>query len=143
MQQIYLINLITSQLAPRGCLQYHTATSGVIRSFNYSPSPNPLPNAIGVEGTRQISGLNYGICMRVADSMCTITYSSLSSDVYSFTMTGDVGAVDPILLGTGTLQSQQCATDFVVIPNPTQTTTALISDRFCGLGINPTTSKYS
>lgn len=136
-------NLLCSiELAPRGCLQYHRAPSGVIRSFNYNPSPNSLPNSIGVDGTRQIASMNYGICIRAADDMCTITYSTLSSDVYSFTLTGDVGAVDPILLGTGTIQSQTCTTDFIVIPNPTQAGQTLVSDRFCGLGLNPTTSEF-
>lgn len=75
--------------------------------------------------------------------MCTITYSTLTSDVYSFTISGDVGAVDPILLGTGTIQSQTCTTDFIIIPNPTQTGQTLVSDRFCGLGLNPTTSELT
>lgn len=57
-------------------------------------------------------------------------------------MTGDVGAVDPALLGTGTLQEQLCTTDYVIIPNPRQNNVLLTSgsDRFCGLGLNPTTS---
>lgn len=92
-----------------------------------------------MEGTRQIANLNYGICIRQADDTCTITYTQ--TDSFAFTITGDVGAVDPTLLGTGTLQDQQCTTDFVVIPNPVQAGQTLGSDRFCGLGINPTTSK--
>lgn len=94
-----------------------------------------------MEGTRQINGLAYGICIRVADSRCSITYTRLVSDTFSFTVTGDVGAVDPVLLGTGALQDQSCTTDYVIIPNPSQVNTALVSDRFCGLGINPTTSE--
>lgn len=128
--------------APSGCLQYHLNSEGVVRSFNYSPSPNPRPNSIGVEGSRQIASLAYGICIK-ALSTCSITYSVLSSDVYSFTLTGDVGAVDPTLLSTSTLQEQTCTTDFVIIPNPSQGGALLTSgsDRFCGLGIAPTTSK--
>lgn len=128
--------------APSGCLQYHYESSGIVRSFNYSPSPNSLPNTIGVDGSRQIASLAYGICIRVISS-CSITYSVLSSDVYSFTLTGDVGAVDPSLLGTGTLQEQLCTTDYVIIPNPSQGGTTLTSgsDRFCGLGLTATTSK--
>lgn len=116
----------------------------MIRSFNYSPSPNALQNSIGVDGTRQIANLNYGICIQ-AGAACSITYSVLSSDIYSFTLTGDVGAVDPALLSTGTLQEQQCTTDFVIIPNPSQGGVLLTtgSDRFCGLGLNPTTSEQS
>ncbi|XP_031632739.1 uncharacterized protein LOC116346692 [Contarinia nasturtii] len=135
------INCDSAMRAPSGCLQYHYASSGIVRSFNYSPSPNSLPNTIGVEGSRQIANLAYGICIQAVSS-CSITYSILSSDVYSFTMTGDVGAVDPSLLGTGTLQEQLCTTDYLIIPNPSQGGTTLTSgsDRFCGLGLTATTS---
>lgn len=128
--------------APSGCLQYHMGSSGVVRSFNYSPSPNSLPNTIGVDGSRQIANLNYGICIK-ADSSCSITYSVLSSDVYSFTVTGDIGAVDMALLSTSTLQEQSCTTDYVIIPNPSQDGNLLTSgsDRFCGMGLAATTSK--
>lgn len=129
--------------APSGCLQYHRSSSGVIRSFNYDPSPNAMVNSIGVEGSRQIANLRYGICIAAASGSCSITYSPLSSDPYAFTMTGDVGAVDVALLGTATLQQQTCTTDFVIIGNPSQNGTQLTSgsDRFCGLGLTATTSK--
>lgn len=134
-------NCDSANRAPSGCLQYHFASSGVVRSFNYNPSPNARLNSIGVEGTRQIASLSYGICVAAIDS-CSITYSVLSSDAYSFTLTGDVGAVDPALLGTGTLQEQFCTTDYVIIPNPSQGNALLTtgSDRFCGLGLSETTS---
>lgn len=130
--------------APSGCLQYHLTESGVVRSLNYSPSPNSQTNTIGVEGSRQMANLAYGICFKVISS-CSITYTVLASDVYSFTLTGDVGAVDPTLLSTSTLQEQTCTTDYVIIPNPSQNGMALNSgsDRFCGLGLAATTSKHS
>lgn len=129
--------------APSGCLQYHLTEAGVVRSFNYSPSPNSQPNTIGVEGSRQMANLAYGICFKVISS-CSITYSVLSSDIYSFTLTGDVGAVDPALLSTITLQEQTCTTDYVIIPNPSQDGMVLNSgsDRFCGLGLAATMSKH-
>lgn len=91
-----------------------------------------------------MASLAYGICFKVISS-CSITYSVLTSDVYSFTMTGDVGAVDPAILSTITLQEQTCTTDYVIIPNPSQNGVALNSgsDRFCGLGLGATTSKHS
>lgn len=132
---------IYSIIAPSGCLQYHLTESGVVRSFNYSPSPNSQANSIGVEGSRQVSNLAYGICFKMISS-CSITYSVLSSDVYSFTLTGDVGAVDPAILSTSTLQEQTCTTDYIIIPNPSQNGMVLSSgsDRFCGLGLAATTS---
>lgn len=59
-------------------------------------------------------------------------------------MSGDVGAIDPTLLGSATLQQQTCTTDYVIIPDPSQTGTPLTSgiDRFCGLGLSPTTSNF-
>lgn len=56
-----------------------------------------------------------------------------------------MAAVDPTLLGTATLQDQACTTDYVIIDNPSQTGTPLTTgiDRFCGLGLRPTTSKIS
>lgn len=58
-------------------------------------------------------------------------------------MTGDVSAVDSTLLGTSTLQNQICTTDYVIIADPSQTGTTngtIGNDRFCGLGLRPTTS---
>lgn len=130
--------------APSGCLQYHLDSSGVIRSFNYDASSNSQLNLVGVEGTRQLAKLRYGICIR-SKSTCSITYSTIASDSFSFTMSGDVGAVDGTLLGTGILQQQMCTTDFLIIPNPSQSENSLIPgfDRFCGLGLSPTTSEHS
>lgn len=100
-------------------------------------------NSIGVEGSRQIANLNYGICIAAASGSCSITYSPLSSDPYAFTMTGDVGGVEAALLGSATLQQQTCTTDYVIIGDPSQNGTLLASgsDRFCGLGLSATTSK--
>lgn len=100
-------------------------------------------NTASVEGSRQIANLNYGICVQPVSGSCSITYSRVSSDPYSFTITGDVGAVESSLLGTSLLQDQNCTTDYVIISNPSQTGTPLASgiDRFCGLGLTPTTSK--
>lgn len=127
-------------LAPSGCLQYYMEDSGTVQSFNYGSAPNSLPNSIGVAGTRQIANQRYGICVRMGANRCSITWSQVGSDLYSFTLTNDVDAVDPSLLATEAVQSQLCSTDFIIIPNPTQNGNTLSSDRFCGLGLLPTTS---
>ncbi|CAO1389576.1 unnamed protein product [Diamesa hyperborea] len=131
--------------APSGCLQYYLEPSGSVKGFNYSPSSNGNPNSIGVQGGRQIASANYGACIKMAPGQCTITWAIPTSDRFAFTVTGDVGVVDPTLLGTSALQSQACTTDYVVIPAPTQLNAngiaaPLGSDRFCGLGIADTTS---
>lgn len=64
-----------------------------------------------------------------------------SNDIYAFTVTGDVGAIDPAILGTAAVQEQACTTDFVTIPIAQQNgVLAPGGDRFCGLGIDVTTS---
>lgn len=135
------INCVSDNRAPAGCLQYYRGLSGVVSSLNYGSTANSQVNTVGVEGSRQLANTNYGICVRKAANQCSITWSQVSSDPYSFTVTGDVGAVDPALLGTSSLQQQTCSTDFVIIPDPVQGGVALTSDRFCGLGLASTTSK--
>lgn len=126
--------------APSGCLQYYFEPQGTVQSFNYVSSGNSLLNSIGVQGTRQIANHQYGICIRMGANQCSITWSQVSSDLFAFTMTNDVGAIDPTLLGTIDVLSQDCTTDFVIIPNPNQGNGPMPSDRFCGLGLVSTTS---
>lgn len=121
-------------------MQYHLASSGTVRSFNFGTGANNNLNSIGVEGSRQLANTNYGICVKPDSGMCSITWSPASGDPYAFTVTDDVGSVDPSLLGTTTVQSQTCTTDYVIIPRPNQNGVDLPSDRFCGLGIGTTTS---
>lgn len=102
-----------------------------------------MTNAVGLEGSRQLANQQYGVCVRRWPGQCSITWSQLASDPNSFSLTGDVGAVDPTLLGTVALQQQDCTTDYIVIPNPAQAGAPLPSDRFCGLGLAATTSKQA
>ncbi|XP_022218497.1 uncharacterized protein LOC111071456 [Drosophila obscura] len=138
--QIRMLGCKSDSLAPAGCLQYYTPTSGTFSSFNYVSAASSALNSIGVQGTRQLANTKYGICIRKASGICSITYSQVSSDTYSFTLTNDVGAVDPTLLATSSVQSQDCTTDYIVIPAPTQSGASLASDRFCGLGLVSTTT---
>lgn len=43
-------------------------------------------------------------------------------------------------MGTPAVQSQDCTADFIVLPNALQKGLTMPSDRFCGLGIDSTTS---
>ncbi|XP_055376739.1 uncharacterized protein LOC129608957 [Condylostylus longicornis] len=138
--QVSQISCNSPNLAPSGCLQYYFDTSGTVQSFNYGSAASSALNSIGLPGTRQIANQQYGICIRMGSNQCSITWSQLSSDPYSFTVTGDVGALDPTLIGTSAVQSQDCTTDYVIIPYPTQNNARLPSDRFCGLGLGDTTS---
>lgn len=55
-------------------------------------------------------------------------------------MTGDVGAIDPAILGTDAVQETNCLTDYVSIPAAQQNGVPAAGDRFCGLGLADTTS---
>ncbi|CAH2035196.1 unnamed protein product, partial [Iphiclides podalirius] len=128
-------------IAPNGCLQYYTGTSGTINSFNYGSTANTALSSSLVTGTRQIVNLDYGICIRMEAGYCGIQYSQTSNDVYSFTVSGDVEGADNTVLGTtvGAVNGAACTTDFVVIPNPTVVSTGVSAgtDRFCGIGFVP------
>lgn len=126
--------------APSGCLQYYLDESGTVMSFNYASSASSLPNSIGVDGTRQLSNQQYGICIRMGANRCGIKWSQIGSDMYSFTITDDVNTVDPALIGTQAVQMTNCTTDYIIIPNPIQGGISVGSDRFCGLGLADTTS---
>ncbi|CAG4942041.1 unnamed protein product [Colias eurytheme] len=125
-------------LAPNGCLQYYTGTTGTISSFNYGSAANSVLSASLVTGTRQLANLNYGICIRMEAGYCGIQYSQAAGDQFSFTVTGDVEGADGTVLGTtvGSINGAACTTDFVIIPNPivVATNVAVGADRFCGLG---------
>lgn len=45
-------------IAPTGCLQFYNELSGTVRSLNYGTSSV-------LSGTRQLAGLNYGICVNM------------------------------------------------------------------------------
>jgi hypothetical protein len=51
----------------------------------------------------------------------------------------------PYVAGTAAVAESGavCTTDFIVIPNPSQNSVSLNTDRFCGNALVPTTSKCS
>ncbi|XP_048488813.1 uncharacterized protein LOC105380153 [Plutella xylostella] len=131
-------------IAPNGCLQYYTGTSGTITSFNYGTAANQALSTSLVTGTRQMVNLNYGICIRMEAGYCSIQYAQAAGDPYSFTVTGDVEGADATVLGTalGAANNGACTTDFVVIPDPVVAATQVPvgTDRFCGIGFVPVVS---
>ena len=54
-----------------GCLQYFTAETGDLRSFNFRPDVNANndPN--------HLANLNYAICIRVANGYCGVKYTQV------------------------------------------------------------------
>lgn len=58
---------------PENCLQYHIATAGSFRSFNY---PSNFPTTT----TTHLSNQDYGICFRRDADMCYICYGHFLQD---------------------------------------------------------------
>ena len=89
--------------APSGCLQYYTSASGQFKSFNYRTEP------AADDGPNHLANLNYAICFRIEKGFCGIKYSQVSSDLFSFTLSGDastITALGIIILKISTLQPQ-------------------------------------
>ncbi|CAG9863007.1 unnamed protein product [Phyllotreta striolata] len=125
-------------LAPAGCLQYYTAPSATVSSFNYGMDLNGNINNFGngtmVAGTRQLANTNYGICVNMLPGFCSITWAQ-SADPTSFTITQDTAADATVSgLPSNPLVGGNCTTDYVVIPNPyyPNRTAVMGTDRFCG-----------
>ncbi|XP_058792284.1 uncharacterized protein LOC131664866 isoform X2 [Phymastichus coffea] len=117
--------------APSGCLQYYTATSGIVMSFNYGTINNARPNATIPIGTREMADLNYGACVRLASGYCSLKWSLIEENSFSISGNGTSG--------TATFGSN-CITDYIIIPNAAEVNTSistLTADRFCGSAFTP------
>ncbi|XP_060535593.1 uncharacterized protein LOC132707687 [Cylas formicarius] len=127
--KVALINCNCPWKAPTGCLQYYTATSGTVRSFNYGST--------GItNGTRQLANLNYGVCIQMQPGYCSIQWSQ-TSDIYSFTVSNDTftAVVDGTIGAASSQTGTNCTTDFVIVPAPIFPNGTLFNtDRFCGNG---------
>ncbi len=145
----------TTCIAPVGCLQYFTAVSGEISSFNYK-------STVVDTNSNLLSNLNYAICIRVANGYCGIRYrsclmmiltkilsaddclllrsrySQVTSDPNSFTISEDVRGSPPVPIDVK-LGYDQCTTDYLLIPGGSAdgTLNAFSRDRFCGLALGP------
>lgn len=134
--QVTQIPCTSRYRAPAGCLQYYTETSGTVSSFNFKQDAPTL-----TDGTREIADLDYGVCVQMADGYCGIIWErNTTGDNYGFSVSSDVGALAPPLIGDPAASSigSDCTTDYVVIPGgvytDTTTSTEVQNDRFCGAG---------
>ena len=106
--------------APSGCLQYYTSASGQFKSFNYRTEP------AADDGPNHLANLNYAICFRIENGFCGIKYSQVSSDLFSFTLSGDASTITALgimILKISTLQPQYNKprnSEFLDIVNKTQ-----------------------
>lgn len=76
---LQMIGCDSTARAPFGCLQYYQDTSATISSFNYMSTASGVSNSIGVQGSRQIANMAYGVCVRAAPGQCSITWAVVSN----------------------------------------------------------------
>lgn len=121
---------------------YYTDLSGTVRSLNYGTTASSYILANGQPGTRQLINTNYGICVSMVPGYCGIQWAQ-SSDIYSFTVSADTtSAVGLGIIATpqSYLSGTDCATDFIVVPDPYINGAPANTDRFCGNGLPTLTS---
>ena len=127
--KIHQYECASPTLAPSGCLQYYTEASGSFRSFNYQA------NAVSI-GPSHLSNLNYAICFRIENGYCGIKYSQVTSEVRSFTLSGDASTINSLQDALVDYSDANCQKDYVVIPGGSQTgleqDRQWSRDRFCG-----------
>ena len=87
--KIYQYECSSPNLAPSGCLQYFTAASGQFQSFNYRPNIRETQG----DGPSHLANLNYAVCFRIENGFCGIKYGQVTSDTFSFTISGDARSV--------------------------------------------------
>ncbi|XP_012527153.1 uncharacterized protein LOC105831515 isoform X2 [Monomorium pharaonis] len=123
--------------APNGCLQYYKTVSGTVMSFNFGTTENARAPQIG---TRQMVNHRYGVCIRMALGYCSIEWSQINR--FSFSVSGDTGSFDPDIIGTDLVAESgaSCINDFVIIPDPSENSAFVNTDRFCGNGFITKTS---
>jgi hypothetical protein len=99
--------------APMGCLQYFTASTGTIESFNFG---------------EYLNNLDYAICVERQPSTCRVIYSA--SD---FLWSIDSALTDKTRSGVG---DNDCLADYLMIPAASQTGDGQTFDRYCGGKLN-------
>ncbi|XP_058822003.1 uncharacterized protein LOC131683758 [Topomyia yanbarensis] len=114
-------------LAPTGCLQYHTAVTGVIKSFNFNM------------GGPYIGDMHYAICFR---RLRTNTALKLYADVFDLASNDDVGIDDSCFSRIETIGRSE---DYLYIPDgramPNGNT--IRATRFCGQSIHQKSAETS
>lgn len=126
----------SSMAGPSGCLQYFTASSGAIKSFNFPTSTSTAINAAATHLANQ----KYTICIRKASGMCKICYNPLDEIATSTgAMTIDQGTFGLSKSGNAASKSAVdtgCTDDFLTIQdagNSTSFATAAgNAQKFCG-----------
>lgn len=121
---------------PLGCLQYFTAVTGTVASFNY-----PLgTTAIGTNPTiTHLSDQNYDICFRRASGNCRLCFSPTVENAAG-TVSASFGLGEAADAANNGRTGADCTADFLIIPegvnraaaNPSATSAQANNNRICG-----------
>ncbi|XP_023345465.1 uncharacterized protein LOC111714560 [Eurytemora carolleeae] len=137
-------------MAPEGCAQYHTETTGVIRSYNWSP----------VQRIQYPLNLDYAICFKKPTTACEINLAQeqniaafstavgkMKSDQYKDENCGkDSGCgIAPCIVKSN---DEKKTADYLIIPgavrtgkpDPSKPTEYTNEDYYCGVGVGYDTS---
>lgn len=136
----YKCNHLSEKGGPPGCLQYYTAVSDKIQSFNF-----PTGSTVGQTATH-LSSQSYSICIRRNSGYCNICYSPVTEPTGTATGQASFGLG---LSQSGTIAdavsalNTDCDGDYLEIPGGTTaaiaaSSTALnsASSRICGRFFN-------
>merc|ERR1719216_381226 len=137
-------------MAPeQDCLQYHTASSGTIASFNWNTASTSVSSS-----QYHLSSQYYDICIRRARSYCSICYSPSITSTTTGTAAsyglsaGSVAAIQTNAIGSVCTGVTTLSTtigsnvglgdylDIIALQPSTGTTGTLNENRFCGVLFN-------
>jgi len=139
-----------NMMAPeQDCLQYHTASSGTIASFNWDTSATSVSSS-----QYHLSDQYYDICIRRARSYCSVCYSPQITSTTAASSFGVSAAANPIhnaigslCTGITTLNPAVASNsgfgdylDIVALQPSTGTTGTLNINRICGTIFNAKTA---
>eukprot|EP00095_Tigriopus_kingsejongensis_P001495 maker-scaffold124_size330879-snap-gene-2.11 protein:Tk01495 transcript:maker-scaffold124_size330879-snap-gene-2.11-mRNA-1 annotation:"conserved hypothetical protein" len=94
-----------------GCLQYFTGRSGMLASYGFPTSTNPL-----LPTTTHLQSQCYSMCWRVEEGFCGICYTPVIQPTDLLTMTASFGISNPASGQPKGDKDTKCATDYLLIP---------------------------
>lgn len=131
---------------PPGCLQYFTATTGTIRSFNF---PNQAQGNNVAAGVTHLANQHYSSCIRTNANARTICYTTCTPQIGVAAAAGVAQAQSSFglslaLVAKDAVTDTACITDYITIPNGNNQAMAIASiplaiagiDRYCGRFLN-------
>lgn len=96
------------EAGPPGCLQYHTGTTGLFKSFAYLTSNTAAATSTS---TTHLQNQNYQVCIRRELNYCYICYASWNSIMTSSSFGLSIAAEDD---QTSSINSN-CITDYITV----------------------------